>query len=58
METQALTVTLEEAQKITRLGRDHLRTLIRENKLPNVGPRTRIRIPRLALEMYIAGGKS
>ena len=57
METQTLTVTLEEAQRITQLGRDHLRALVRVGKLPNVGPRTRIRIPRLALEAYISGSQ-
>jgi excisionase family DNA binding protein len=56
MQTQALTATLKEAQTATKLGRDFLRTLVKQGVLPNVGPRTRIRIPCAALERYINQG--
>lgn len=56
MELQTLTVTLAQAQVITGLGRDHLRALIRDGKIPNVGPRTRVRIPRAALERWLDAG--
>ena len=50
---EKLTFTVDEAVQATRLGRDQIRRLVYEGTLPNLGPRTRIRIPRVALERYI-----
>jgi Helix-turn-helix domain len=55
MEQKFYVVNIEEARKISRLGRDFLRGLIRAKIIPNVGSASRIRIPLVALERYLSG---
>jgi excisionase family DNA binding protein len=51
-----LTLKLEEIQALTGWGRDYIRALIREKKLPNVGNTKRFLVPRVALMRYLENG--
>lgn len=59
METQNIqrsTVNIAEAQSISGLGRDHIRGLLRNGKLSNVGTSMkRARILRVQLERFVNG---
>lgn len=59
MVQEKLTVNTEELQALTGFGRDHVKRLIREGKLPNVGNAKRFLVPRSAVVNYLesAGAK-
>jgi excisionase family DNA binding protein len=50
---EQLTVGTQETQKLTGWGRDHIRALVREGKLPNVGNSKRLLIPKSAVIRYL-----
>lgn len=56
---ERLTIGTQETQKLTGWGRDHIRALVREGKLPNVGNSKRLLIPKSAVIRYLeqAGAK-
>jgi excisionase family DNA binding protein len=48
-----LTAGTQEAQELTGFGHNHIRKLVREGKLPNVGNSKRVLIPRSAIICYL-----
>jgi excisionase family DNA binding protein len=50
---ERLTVGTQETQALTGLGRDHIRKLVREGVLPNVGNSKRLLIPKSAVIRYL-----
>jgi excisionase family DNA binding protein len=50
---EQLTAGTQATQDLTGFGRDHIRKLVKEGKLPNVGNSKRILIPRAALIRYL-----
>jgi excisionase family DNA binding protein len=50
---ERLTAGTQEAQELTGMGRDQIRKLVREGKLPNVGNSKRVLIPRSAIIRYL-----
>jgi excisionase family DNA binding protein len=50
---ERLTLDVKEIMALTGWGRDHVRQMVRDRKLPNVGTRRRLLVPRKALEAYL-----
>ncbi len=50
---ESLTINTQATQTLTGWGRDHIRKLVKEGKLPNVGNSKRLLIPRCALIRFL-----
>ena len=57
LEALLLTLTVEEAGQILRVGRNTAYELVRCGKLPSVSVRKQVRIPRQALLDYLSRQK-
>ncbi len=57
MTIEKLTLDTAEIQKITGFGRDHIKKLVRDGKLPNLGNSKRFIVARAALLRYLEGQK-
>ncbi len=53
MNENALTMTVSEIMKDTRMGREFIMGLIRTGKLPNIGNKKRFIVPRAAVIRYV-----
>ena len=53
LEEAKLTVNTQEIQRLTGLGRDHIRNLVRNGTLPNIGNSKRLLIPKSAVLRYL-----
>jgi excisionase family DNA binding protein len=51
------TYSTQEVAKILGLGRDYIRSLIQNGKLPNVGNPKRVRVPKAAVQRYLDEAK-